>query len=134
MDVLALKRHLSSIEDGRWVTRKEVKALQDMRVKVRGSSAKVVRELFAAKERAAADDLTGEKRLETLTRIANETLSEVGLIDIDGLTMDGKPVDVAEVRKMILNPAFQPLADIISQCAITVERTREAHLKDISGN
>lgn len=134
MDVLALKRHLPSIEDGRWVGQKEIKELGDMRVKVRGSSSRIVRETYAAKEREHAADLTGDKRMETGMRIANETLAEVGLVDIEGLTSDGKPVDVAEVRKMILLPEFQPLAELISRAALVVERTRESQLQDIAGN
>lgn len=134
MDLLTLKRHLPSIEDGRWVDKREVKELEDMRVKVRGSSSRVVREVYAAKERQQAAELTGEKRLEILSRIATETLAEIGLVDIEGLTAGGEAVPVDEVRRMILDPAFQPLADLISRCAIVVERTREAHVKDIAGN
>lgn len=134
MDLLTLKRHLPSIEDGRWVDKREVKELADMRVKVRGSSSRLVREVFAAKERTNSADLQGEKRIETMGRIANETLSEVGLIDIEGLTADGKPVPLDDVRKMLLDPAYQPLAELISRCALVVERTREAQLKDIAGN
>lgn len=134
MDLLTLKRHLPSIEDGRWVDKREVKELEDLRVKVRGSSSRLVRETYAAKEREHAADLTGDKRMETVARIANETLAEVGLVDIDGLTSDGKPVDVAEVRKMILLPEFQPLAELISRAALVVERTRESQLQDITKN
>ena len=75
MDLLTLKRHLPSIEDGRWVDAREVKDLADMRVKVRGSSSRVVREVYSAKERDAADDLKGEKRVDVLSRIALETLA-----------------------------------------------------------
>ncbi len=134
MDLLELKRHLPSIEGGRWVDKREVKDLNDLRVKARGSSSRVVREVYAAKEREAAEDLKGDKRNETLERIGKETLAEVGLVDIEGLTADGKPVPVDEVRKMILMPEFQPLADLISRCALVVERTREAQIKDIAGN
>lgn len=134
MDLLTLKRHLPSIEDGRWIDKREVKDLSDMRVKVRGSSSRIVREVYAAKEREASADLQGDKRLDVLTRIANETLAEVGLVDIEGLTMDGQPVAVAEVRKMLSDPAYQPLAELISRCALVVERTREAQIKDIAGN
>lgn len=134
MDLSTLKRHLPSIEDGRWVTKREVKDLADMRVKVRGSSARLVREVFAAKEREASADLQGDKRNEALGRISMETLAEVGLVDIEGLTQEGDPVTVDQVRAMILLPEFQPLADLISRCAIVVERTREAHIKDIAGN
>lgn len=134
MDLLTLKRHLPSIEDGRWVGKKEVKDLQDMRVKVRGSSSRLVREVYSAKERAASADLQGDKRLEAVQRIAVETLAEVGLVDIEGLTQDGEAVTVDQVKAMILLPEFQPLADLISRCAMVVERTREAHIKDIAGN
>lgn len=134
MDLLNLKRHLPSIEEGRWVDSREVKDLKDMRIKVRGSSARPVREVYAAKERAAHADLQGEKRLETMQRIGVETLAEVGLVDIEGLTQDGEPVPVEQVKAMILKPEYQPLADLISRCAMVVERTREAHIKDIAGN
>ena len=101
MDLLTLKRHLPSIEDGRWVDKREVKELEDMRVKVRGSSSRVVREVYAAKERQQSAELTGEKRLETLSRIATETLAEVGLVDIEGLTAGGEAVPVDEVRNAL---------------------------------
>lgn len=134
MDLLTLKRHLPSIEEGRWVDSREVKDLKDVRVKVRGSSSRPVRELYAAKERAAQADLQGDKRMETMQRIGVETLAEIGLVDIEGLTQDGEPVSVDDVRRMILLPEFQPLADLVSRCALVVERTREAHIKDIAGN
>lgn len=134
MDLLTLKRHLPSIEDGRWIDAKELKDLGDMRVKVRGHSSRLVREVYSAKERAAADDLKGEKRGETLLRIGKETLSEVGLVDIEGLTEDGKPVPVDAVRGMILDPAFTPLADLLASCALLVDKTREAHVKEVAGN
>jgi citrate lyase synthetase len=134
MDLLTLKRHLPSIEEGRWVDSREVKDLKDVRVKVRGSSSRPVRELYAAKERAAQADLQGDKRMETMQRIGVETLAEIGLVDIEGLTQDGEPVSVEDVRRMILLPEFQPLADLVSRCALVVERTREAHIKDIAGN
>ncbi len=134
MDLLTLKRHLPSIEDGRWVDAREVKDLADMRVKVRGSSSRVVREVFAGKERDAATELQGDKRAEVLARIAAETLAEVGLIDIEGLTADGKPVPVGDVRAMLTDPAFQPLAELVSRAALVVERTRAAQLQDIAGN
>lgn len=134
MDLLTLKRHMPSIEEGRWVDSREVKDLKDVRVKVRGSSSRPVRELYAAKERAAQADLQGDKRMETMQRIGVETLAEIGLVDIEGLTQDGEPVSVEDVRRMILLPEFQPLADLVSRCALVVERTREAHIKDIAGN
>lgn len=134
MDLLTLKRHLPSIEEGRWVDSREVKDLKDVRVKVRGSSSRPVRETYAAKERAAQADLQGDKRMETMHRIGVETLAEIGLVDIEGLTQDGEPVSVEDVRRMILLPEFQPLADLVSRCALVVERTREAHIKDIAGN
>lgn len=134
MDLLTLKRHLPSIEDGRWVGKKEIKELQDMRVKVRGSSSRLVREVYAAKERASSADLQGDKRTETVQRIAVETLAEAGLVDIEGLTQGGEAVTVDQVKAMILLPEFQPLADLISRAAMVVERTREAHIKDVAGN
>lgn len=134
MDLLTLKRHLPSIEDGRWIDATELKSLGDMRVKVRGHSSRLVRETYAAKERAAADDLKGDKRAETLMRIGKETLSEVGLVAIEGLTDDGEPVPVDAVRKMILDPAFAPLSDLLASCAMLVDKTREADIKEVAGN
>lgn len=136
MDVLTLKRDLPSIEDGRWVDAKEVPGLKDLRVKVRGQSSKVVRETYAAKERALSDtDRDGVKvRPDAAMRLGLETLSEATLVDIEGLTMGGETLPVARVRELLPDPAFQPLADLIVQASFVVDRTRAAKAEELKGN
>lgn len=136
MDLLELKRDLPSVEDGRWVDKKEVPGLRDIRVKVRGQSAKIVRELFAHKERGASESERIGSRLtkEGLARITREVVSEATLIDIEGLTIGGEVVDVSRVRNLILDPSFEPLVDLIAAASMRVENTRVADLEKIKGN
>lgn len=136
MDLLSLKKHLPSIEDGRWVTREELPALQDIRVKARGLSARVVRDAYAAKERALSPDdlVNGRPKAEIMSRIGLEVLAEVALVTVDGLTLDGEPVPMDDIRGMLVKPEYAPLADLLSQASFIVDKTRESKIKAIAGN
>ena len=136
MDLLALKRDLPSIEDGRWVKATELPGLQDMAVKVRGQSSKPVRECYAAKERAlSADDRDGGKvKPDAAIRLSLETLAEATLVDIQGLTIGGEVVTLEKVRAMLPDPAFQPLADLVIQASFIVDRTRANRAEELKGN
>ena len=136
MEILTLKRDLPAIDDGRWVGSDEVAGLHDVRVKVRGHSAKVVRDCYAAKERALdpADMIGAKVKPEVQNRMAVETLAEVGLVDVDGLTMDGKAITASEVKAMLPDPAFSPLIDLITAACFVVDRTRVAKSDALRGN
>lgn len=136
MDLNELKRDLPSIEDGRWVDKTEVPGLKDMRVKVRGHSSKVVRELYASKERSAPEsDRTGTRLTkEGSARITREVVSEATLIDIEGLTLGGNPVTVDRLKPLLLDPSFDPVVDLIAAASFRVDNTRAADLERIKGN
>jgi hypothetical protein len=137
MDLLNLKRHMPSIEDGRWVTPEELPALVDVQVKVRGAEANAGRALFAAKARAIdPKDKTarGQIKPEAMQRLLAEVLAEWHLVEIEGLTMGGKPIGIDEVRKLLLAPEFQPFADVLMQAVAIVDATREADIESLSGN
>lgn len=136
MDLLDLKTHLPSVEEGRWVDRDELPALQDLRVKVRGFASKACRELIAAKERAAPQsDRDGVMlKMEARARIANEVMAEACLIEIEGLTQGGKPVSVNDIRPLLHLPEYGPLAGLLAQAAARVDQTRESKVKELSGN
>lgn len=136
MDALLLKRHLPSIEEGRWVDRKELPSLLDLRVLVRGHSSKIVRDLYASKERVLGpDDMEGTRvKQEVQKRITREVLSEATLMDITGLVLGGEQATVSVVRELLLDPAFEPLCDLIAAASFRVSETREAHQEAIKGN
>lgn len=137
MDVLSLKRHLPSIEEGRWVDASELPALRDMRVKVRGASSRAARAAFSAKERAVDPrdrDAQGRIKVERFNVLLLEMLAEYQLVDVDGLTMGGNPLSVAEVKELVLDPAFQPVSDLLMQAVAIVDETREAQVEALAGN
>ncbi len=114
MEIKTLRRDMTAINDGRWVDRTEVPALKDMRVKMRGSQTDAVRELIAERTRA------GE---------ANPMLKIIWthcLIDIEGLTDDGKPVPVADLQAAHDDPALEPIGFILLDVLAVVDATREA--------
>lgn len=136
MELATLKRHLPSIDEGRWVGADEVPALAEIRVKVRGASATKARDLHAAKLRSvpASEKEGGGLKPAAYNRILMEMLAEWNLVEIEGLTSGGKPVTADEVRKLVLDPACQPLADLIMQAVAKVDATREAQIEELSGN
>lgn len=137
MDILGLKRHLPSIEDGRWVDSTEVPGLLDIRVKVRGASAVAAREIFAAKERAVEPrhrDSQGRIKVDAMTRIMMEMIGEWILTDIEGATLGDKKLTAEDVAGLVLKPEFQPLADLIMQASSVVDGTREAQIEAVAKN
>lgn len=137
MDILALKRDMVSIEDGRWVAADELPGLGDMRVKVRGANTSAGRELFAAKQRKVDPRdkrPDGSLKSDTMMRLLREMLVEHHLLDIEGLTSGGKPVSADDVRKHITAPDFEPLADLIMGAVAVVDGTRADREKELAGN
>lgn len=136
MELNELKRDLPSIEDGRWVDKTEVSGLKELRVKVRGHSSKRVTELFAAKSRAAPDsDRVGTRiSKEANARITREVIAEAVLIEIEGLTIGGEPASTERIRHLLVDPAYDPLVDLISAASFRVDNTRAADLERIKGN
>lgn len=137
MDLASLKRHMPSIEDGRWVTSEEIRELRDVRVKVRGASSQAARDMFAAKERAIEPrerDAQGRIKPAAMQRILTETLVEWNLVEIEGLTLGGKKLATADVAKLLPLPEYQPVADLVMQAVAMVDATREAQAESLSGN
>lgn len=136
MDLLKLKRDLPSVEDGRWVGKDEVKGLGDARVKVRGHSSKAVRAAFAERERALPeDDLDGGiPTIDARAGIALDVLANAALVDVEGFTADGQPVTLSQVREWLVDPAFAPLAELISAASFAVDASRVSRAEAIRGN
>lgn len=135
MDLLALKKDLPAIEDGRWVDKTELPALLDMRVKVKGYGSKAVQDAAAARKRALPpeDVKDGKPTDEAYSRLGLIILQDV-LVDIEGLTQDGKPVPVEEVRAALTDPAYEPLADLILRAAHLVNESRVAKREALAKN
>lgn len=135
MDLRALQKDLPAIEDGRWVDKAEMPALQDMRVKVKGYGSKAVQDAASARKRALeGDDLDGGKPTdEALSRLGLMILQDV-FVDIEGLTNGDEPVTADEVRASITDPAFEPLADLILRAAHLVNESRMLRREALAKN
>ena len=137
MDVLALKKD-PSIETGRWSDARELPGLGDIRLKVKGFTAKSVRDANSARERDLPDTdrIAGAgSRMTEAARDRNGMLMLVDVLEgVDGLTKAGKAMSVAEVKKAILDPAFEPLSSLIMQAAYLVDQSRVAKVEALKGN
>jgi hypothetical protein len=137
MDIASLKRHMPSINDGRWVDRDEIPALLDVRLKVRGAGSDEARALYARKERAVDPkdrDAKGNIKPDAYMRLMLAMLAEYHLVDVAGLTVSGVLASVDDVRGLIVHPEYQPFADLVLEAVRCVDEKREATIEAISGN
>jgi hypothetical protein len=135
MELLAMKRDLPAIEDGRWVGAAEMPALGDLRVKVRGYASKHVQGQDQARKRALppADLVNGKPNEAATERLGIALLQDV-FCDIDGLTDGGKAMTADEVRPLLADPAFEPLSLLIMRAAMLVNESRVANAEAITKN
>jgi len=137
MELTHLKRHLPSVEDGRWVDATEVPELRDVKLKLRGASSSVARAAYAARERMAPTgdrDATGKIKQDVAIRMILECALDDCLVDVSGLTEGGLPMTADRLRQLARLPEYQPLADLVMQALSAVDQTREAQIEAISGN
>jgi hypothetical protein len=137
MDIGAFKRDLSSVEDGRWVGDDEVPDLAGVRVKVRGMSSAKARAMYDRKQRAvkkAERDAKGQLKASASVRIMREMVEEWALVDIEGLTENGKPITVDRVKEVLADPALEPLFAAIMDAVACVDATRAEDADDLAGN
>jgi hypothetical protein len=123
MELGNFKRDSAAITAGQWVS--DIPDGGDIRVRVRGLSSPVAIDARARKERNApkkSRSRDGSLKAEPGIQIMREVLSEVILLEIEGLTEGGKPVDLARAKAMILDPDYEALADIVAWAARAVER------------
>lgn len=116
MEIGELIRDMVAIEGGRWVDKTEIPGLRDFRVKVRGLHSKAYRDRVAELERggASADDAVAQ------------VIADWVLVEIDGLTANGKPVKADSIRDKLKTEAYMPLGRLIIDAAAVVADTREA--------
>lgn len=114
MQIKALRRDMAAINEGRWVDASEVKALGDMRVKMRGSQTEAVRARLDEAARANAPSPM------------QEIIWTHCLIEIEGLLDGKKPVTADDLQKVWQDPALEPLGLILLECLSVVDATREA--------
>lgn len=124
MEIKALRRDMTAINDGIWISSDRVKDLGDIRVKVRGLSS-------LAASAAIEEAIRGGK---DRSKAIAEAVPAVCLIDIEGLTDGGEPVAVEAVKANLLDPAWDPLAHIILQAVVAVDRLREADTEAVAKN
>jgi hypothetical protein len=123
MDIGNFKRDSAAIKAGQWVS--DIPDAGDIRVRVRGLSSPVAIDARARKERSAAKkdrNRDGTIKAEPGIQIMREVLSEVILLEIEGLTEGGKPVTIERAKAMMLDPNYEGLADIVTWAARAVDR------------
>lgn len=135
MDILTLKKDLPAIEDGRWVDKEELPALQEVRLKVRSYNSKYVQDRDQARKRdVKPEEMDGEKlKPEVLNRLGLAMLQDV-LVDVENLTMGDQKLDIDQVRVLIVDVAYEPFSALILQASRIVHNSRVARKKEISGN
>jgi hypothetical protein len=124
MEIGALRRDMAAIDGGRWVDKTEVPDLRDIRVKVRGLGSTIAREELARLQR---DGMAANDAIQYVT---NATC----LLEIEGLTSDGKPVAADDIRGQLADPAMEPLALLILKAIERVDATREAKAEALAKN
>ena len=124
MELASLRRDMTAIDGGRWVSADEIPALLDIRIRVRGLGSAVAREALAKMQR---DGVAGSDAIQAVT-------SSVCLLEIDGLTSGGKPVTADDVRDKLADPAMEPLALLVLRAIEVVDRSREAKAQALAKN
>ncbi len=135
MDIGNFKRDSAAIQAGQWVS--DIPGAGDIRVRVRGMSSPVVINARSRKERAVPRkqrNRDGSLKAETGIQIMREVLAETVLLEIEGLTEKGKPVDADRAKAMLLDPDFEPLADIVTWAANYLDRGSEEETEEAAKN
>lgn len=135
MDLGALKRNSSEISSGVWVS--DIPQGGDIQVQVRGMTSPIVTTLRGRLERAVPKgdrNRDGSIRTDVQANILRRVLSEAVLLDIKNLSVDGEAVSVEQARELILDPDFEPLADLVMWSANAVDRGVADTIEDVSGN
>lgn len=124
MDISQLKRDVTSIEAGEWVT--EIPGMGSLRLRVRGVSSK----LYTAKLARLSRAVTREERDRAnnllpaaSVRVMGEAAHEVLLIEWDGLESDGAPFpyDSETAKTWLTDPAFSSFLDAVMWAANVVD-------------
>ena len=124
MEIGEVRRDMAAIDGGAWVSKAEVPALRDIRVKVRGFGSGMARDALAKMER---DGVPASDAIQAVT-------NSVCLLEIEGLTNKGEPVTADDVRGQLADPAMEPLALLVLKAIQVVDAKREAKAEALSKN
>lgn len=126
------RKDVQAIEGGTWVTGKEVAALASGKIKVRGFTSDASRDAFDAKARAASTadrHADGQLKPSTFARHTREVMSEVCIVDADGLGFTAE-----QIREMLLDPAYENLISACLEACGHVDRVKGEAKEVIAGN
>jgi hypothetical protein len=115
---------MAAINDGRWVTSKDVPELGDLRIKMRGAQSAAARDMQAALVRGGA----------TVGDAFERVVKDHCLIDIEGLTSGSEVIGIDELRPMLDDEATEPLGILLLRAVQAVDATREADAKAAEKN
>ena len=137
MDIKKIKKDSAKLAEGVWV--KDIPDMGDLRLLVRGMSAPIVRDTRSRLERAVpAEERNRDGTLQSAAamRIMGELALEAILLDWDGLSDDGKPVEYkkALAREWLTNPDYESFLDAVVWAARVVERDTTETQEAVAGN
>lgn len=135
MELNKVHRDFESIQAGQWVS--DIPDMGDLKVRVRGFTSPVVMEVRSRKERNVPRDereRDGSLSVAAAIRVTREVLAEVVLLDINGLTDEGKEVSVEQAREYLVDPYYEPLADAVAWAARAVDRGMAESKETAAGN
>ena len=124
MELATLRRDMTAIDGGRWVAADEVPEFRDIKIKARGLGGTEAREMLARLQR---DGMNAQDAIQT-------TVNTHCLVEIEGLTLDGKPLTADDIRDSLADPAMEPLALLVLRAVDRVDATREAKAEALAKN
>ena len=133
MDIGAIKSASKDIDDGQWV---DSEAVPGVRLKVRGlTSAPAIKALGRA-QRTAPDEMrdeAGEITDAAQSQIDLDIIATVILLDWDGLTDNGKPVEYSEdvARDFVSASIFEAA---VRSASLKVTQASHDRLEKLMGN
>jgi len=137
MDIREITIDRASVDDGRWIGKEDIPALQDIRIKVRGfTGCKAVREAHAARERGLPAEQVGadgKPNAEGLDALGRAPIADL-LVDVDGLTDGDKKLKAEDVARLAAIPENGRLVGWIEHAARIVDATTIARREALAKN
>ena len=137
MDIAKHRRDLKTISNGKWVD--DNPKHKSHRLKVRGMNSPEAREYRAALEREVGPegrDENGTLTQESSLVIVGKVLSERVLLNWEGVTVNGAPVEysLALAREWCQNPEYEDFGDAVVWAAAQVDKSKIPFEEAVVGN
>lgn len=136
-EILLSEKAIAEIDDGVWID--DIADAPGIRLKVRGWSSEKVQAAKSFKERRAPRkerDATGALSHAAQIRIIRELVSDVILLDWEGLTEGGKPLPYSRelARKWLTSRTGDKFLGMVSDAATQVDNRLEDAAEELEKN